>query len=181
MKGVKRAGSPAVSESSGNESTRKTKQPKTSAPKGSRAGTPLATGKRKAQGAGSGSDGEATAGEMSDGAGPKKKIKLKSGSGKGTPAGSRAGSPNPPNASKSREAFGLGINPYTLQVQELGRPLAEARSAVPKYLRTFHQRVFPLRISASVLRTVLERALASCLTASSLASSNRSAPMRTRS
>ncbi|KFH42069.1 Transcription initiation factor IIF subunit alpha-like protein [Hapsidospora chrysogenum ATCC 11550] len=102
-KGVKRAGSPAVSESSGNESTRK-KKPKSSTPAvGSRAGTPSlqhAAVKRKAQtGAGPSSDAEVTVGEMSDGAGPKKKIKLKSGTGKGTPSASRAGSPNPPRGS----------------------------------------------------------------------------------
>jgi transcription initiation factor TFIIF subunit alpha len=51
-------------------------------------------------GAGSGSDGEATAGEMSDGAiSRKKKIKLV-GSNRGTPSASRAGSPNPSQASK---------------------------------------------------------------------------------
>ncbi|KAI6782720.1 Transcription initiation factor IIF subunit alpha-like protein [Emericellopsis cladophorae] len=107
LKKSQRAGSPAMSESSGNESTRN-KKLKAVASSGknlnSRASTPSLqqkAAKRKAQpGAGSGSDGEATAGEMSDGAGPKKKLKLKPGvsSRMGTPTASRAGSPSPPRA-----------------------------------------------------------------------------------
>ncbi|KAF7560241.1 hypothetical protein G7046_g3909 [Stylonectria norvegica] len=97
-KSLKRAGSPALSDSSGNESTRK-KLKKTATPAtGSRAGTPLPSigGRLGKLGAGSGSDGEATGGEMSDGAGPrKKKIKLVSNSARGTPSASRAGSPAP--------------------------------------------------------------------------------------
>ncbi|UKZ56411.1 hypothetical protein TrVGV298_010247 [Trichoderma virens] len=96
-KSLKRAGSPALSESSGNESTRK-KQKKTSAAAlGSRPSTPglsQTTVRRPKITAGSGSDGEVTAGEMSDGAMQKKKIKLV-GSSRGTPSASRAGSPNP--------------------------------------------------------------------------------------
>ena len=104
-KSLKRAGSPALSESSGNESSRKKmKKSRTTAP-GSRAGTPLPQGtavrRPKVGGAGSGSDGEATGGEMSDGAGPRKKIKVMGSSAKGTPAVSRAGSPNPAPGGKS--------------------------------------------------------------------------------
>ncbi|GJN79286.1 transcription Factor IIF, Rap30/Rap74, interaction [Purpureocillium lilacinum] len=117
-KSLKRAGSPALSESSGNESSRKKmKKSSTTAP-GSRAGTPLPQGtavrRPKVGGAGSGSDGEATGGEMSDGAGPRKKIKVMGSSAKGTPAVSRAGSPNPaPGASPSSQAGGA-IEPWEI-------------------------------------------------------------------
>ena len=95
-KSLKRAGSPALSESSGNESSRK-KIKKTATPvTGSRSGSPLpqAASRKTKGGAGSGSDGEATAGEMSDSAISRRKVKLV-GSSKGTPSGSRAGSPVP--------------------------------------------------------------------------------------
>lgn len=96
-KNIKRAGSPAYSDSSGNESgSKKLKKKNQKLSVDSRSGTPVPGGVKKrksALGAGSGSDGEATAGEMSDGAGPKKKIRI--GSGRGSPAASRAGSPNP--------------------------------------------------------------------------------------
>ncbi|KAH6889112.1 hypothetical protein B0T10DRAFT_487384 [Thelonectria olida] len=98
-KSLKRSGSPALSESSGNESLRKKLKKTTTPATGSRAGTPLpqSTVRRpKVGGAGSGSDGEATGGEMSDGAGKKKKkLKLVSNSARGTPSASRAGSPIP--------------------------------------------------------------------------------------
>ncbi|KAF4125365.1 hypothetical protein GMORB2_4205 [Geosmithia morbida] len=112
-KGIKRVGSPALSESSGNESTFKKKTKASSSVMGSRAGTPsfqqAAVAKRKAKsgGAGSGSDGEATAGELSDGAGPKKKIKLK-GSSSGTPSASRTGTPNPTARSTSPDSQANG-------------------------------------------------------------------------
>ena len=100
-KTLKRAGSPALSESSGNESTRKKlKKTSTNTP-ASRSGTPVPLAKPKAlkkggasRGAGSGSDGEMTAGEMSDGVVAKRKIKLVA-SRRASPAGSRAGSPIP--------------------------------------------------------------------------------------
>ncbi|KAK0643532.1 hypothetical protein B0T16DRAFT_459669 [Cercophora newfieldiana] len=90
---LKRPGSPNLSESSGNESSRKKVK---IAKVASRSGTPL-PGRPKGIG-GATSDGEATAGEASDGGAKlKKKIKLKSGTGAtGTPSGSRAGSPVPP-------------------------------------------------------------------------------------
>jgi transcription initiation factor TFIIF subunit alpha len=101
-KSLKRPGSPTLSESSGNESTRKKQKKVTAAALGSRPGTPglsQTTVRRPKITAGSGSDGEATAGEMSDGAMQKKKIKLV-GSSRGTPSASRAGSPNPAAAGK---------------------------------------------------------------------------------
>lgn len=98
-KSLKRPGSPLPSDSSGTESTRKKK--KTGPSGSSRGDTPLA---RSRAGAGSTSDGEGTAGEMSDGAGGKKKKKqhghLAAGL-KASPAGSRAGSPNPPQQGKA--------------------------------------------------------------------------------
>lgn len=101
-KSLKRAGSPALSESSGNESTRKKQKKASAAALGSRPSTPglsQTTVRRPKITAGSGSDGEVTAGEMSDGAMQKKKIKLV-GSSRGTPSASRAGSPNPAPAGK---------------------------------------------------------------------------------
>ncbi|KAI1491238.1 hypothetical protein F5X96DRAFT_632140 [Biscogniauxia mediterranea] len=99
-KSLKRPGSPMVSDSSGTESTRKKKKktgPSSSIP-GSRGGTPLPQRVRPT--AGSTSDGEATAGDMSDGAGGKKKhLPSHTIPSKGTPAGSRAGSPVPPQGS----------------------------------------------------------------------------------
>ncbi|KAI1805933.1 Rap30/74 interaction domain-containing protein [Daldinia bambusicola] len=94
-KSLKRAGSPLGSDSSGTESIRKKKK----TVHDSRGNTPLP--RRGKPGAGSTSDGEGTAGEMSDGAGGKKKrlspsVKGGKHSTKGTPAGSRAGSPSPP-------------------------------------------------------------------------------------
>ncbi|KAK2593484.1 transcription factor IIF subunit tfg1 [Conoideocrella luteorostrata] len=98
-KSLKRAGSPSLSESSGNESSRKKLKKTSITAPGSRAVTPVSQSRmarRTLTGPGSGSDGEGTAGEMSDSAvGPRKTMKLISSSGKGTPAVSRAGSPNP--------------------------------------------------------------------------------------
>ncbi|XXG94832.1 hypothetical protein Hte_001091 [Hypoxylon texense] len=101
-KSLKRAGSPMVSDSSGTESTRKKKK----TTHGSRATSPLPSGRRGKPGAGSTSDGEGTAGEMSDGAGGKKKRLGVPGqaSRKGTPAGSRATSPAPPQGAANRGA-----------------------------------------------------------------------------
>ncbi|KAH7022431.1 hypothetical protein EDB80DRAFT_8198 [Ilyonectria destructans] len=117
-KSLKRQGSPALSESSGNESSRK-KLKKTATPAtGSRAGTPLPQGaamRRSKMGAGSGSDGEATGGEMSDGAGPKKKkLKLVSSSARGTPSASRAGSPIPTQGGASPGPSGSGIESWEI-------------------------------------------------------------------
>ncbi|KAI1761208.1 Rap30/74 interaction domain-containing protein [Hypoxylon sp. FL1150] len=104
-KSLKRAGSPMVSDSSGTESTRKKKK----TTHGSRATSPVPSGRRGKPGVGSTPDGEGTAGEMSDGAGGKKnRLSVKppgaGGSRKGTPAGSRATSPVPPQGGASRSA-----------------------------------------------------------------------------
>ncbi|EHK46256.1 hypothetical protein TRIATDRAFT_89649 [Trichoderma atroviride IMI 206040] len=107
-KSLKRAGSPALSESSGNESTRKKFKKASGAATDSRPSTPglqTNTVRRPKITAGSGSDGEFTAGEMSDGAMQKKKIKL-IGSSRGTPSASRAGSPNPAQAGASPSSSG---------------------------------------------------------------------------
>ncbi len=94
-KNLKRPGSPNLSDSSGNESTRKKKLKtvKNSSLGPSRSTTPL-PGRLKA---GATSDGEGTAGEGSDAGQKKKGIKLKTGGtgATGSPAGSRAGSPVP--------------------------------------------------------------------------------------
>lgn len=90
---LKRPGSPNLSDSSGNESSRKkVKTSKgTSSQIPSRSGTPLPGRPKPASGATS--DGEMTAGEGSDGGMKlKKKITIKSAGG-GTPSVSRAGSP----------------------------------------------------------------------------------------
>lgn len=89
-KSLKRPGSPNLSESSGNESSRKrAKKNPPSSIQPSRSGTPIPRQQRGKGGAAS--DGE----EMSDGGRGKKKIKLLGTGAKGTPAGSRAGSPVP--------------------------------------------------------------------------------------
>jgi len=95
----KRAGSPNLSESSDNESSRKkikvTKATSSAVP--SRSGTPL-PGRPRGVG-GATSDGEATGGEGSDGGLMRKKKKNGKGTGAtGTPSGSRATSPVPLNA-----------------------------------------------------------------------------------
>ncbi|TDZ35783.1 Transcription initiation factor IIF subunit alpha [Colletotrichum spinosum] len=98
-KSLKRPGSPTLSESSGNESSRKKmkKNPMSSFQQ-SRSSTPSSqgpAGQKSNLGKGAFSDGEATAGEMSDGQPRKKKIKLLGSGARGTPVGSRAGSPAP--------------------------------------------------------------------------------------
>jgi transcription initiation factor TFIIF subunit alpha len=112
-KSLKRPGSPMVSDSSGNESTRKKKKktgPSPSSIAGSRSSTPMPGGKPRT-GAGVTSDGEATGGEMSDGVGGKRKKKdrMKVGTGtraRGTPTGSRAGSPAPATSGSVSPAKG---------------------------------------------------------------------------
>ncbi|KAI0132023.1 hypothetical protein BJ170DRAFT_679921 [Xylariales sp. AK1849] len=124
-KSLKRPGSPMASDSSGTESTRKNKKkktgPSTASLTGSRSTTPMPGGLARRPGAGSASDAEATGGEMSDGVGGKKKKKkmgthLGTGTGaKGTPAGSRAGSPNPAasgNATNTKDF--AGTTPHSL-------------------------------------------------------------------
>lgn len=122
-KSLKRAGSPALSESSGNESTRKKLKKTSAAAPESRPSTPglpqTNTVRRPKITAGSGSDGEATAGEMSDGAMQKKKIKLV-GSSRGTPSASRAGSPNPAQAGKFHVPIISSLADYQLTVDNTG-------------------------------------------------------------
>lgn len=112
VKSLKRPADPNVSDSSGNESSRKLKKIKKTLPSGasgsasaSRSGTPLP---RRPGGAAS--DGEGTANEGSDGGKPKpKKIKLKApGTATGTPTGSRAGSPVP----QAGKAAGVATNDF---------------------------------------------------------------------
>lgn len=139
-KSLKRAGSPALSESSGNESSRK-KMKKAASSTGSRAGTPMGQAARrpKVSGAGSGSDGETTAAEMSDGAVRKRKIKIVN-SNRGTPTASRAGSPVPPSGSQSapiepKEILDR-IPPEGIEIGELIKPfkarLGEGPGQMPK-------------------------------------------------
>lgn len=98
VKSLKRPASPNVSESSGNESSRKPKKAKKNLQGASvnvsRSGTPM-PGRPKGLG-GAASDAEATAGEGSDAGLRKTKIKLKAGTGtNSTPVASRQGSPAP--------------------------------------------------------------------------------------
>ncbi|KAJ0168325.1 Transcription initiation factor IIF subunit alpha [Colletotrichum tanaceti] len=94
-KSLKRPGSPNLSESSGNESSRKKlKKHAATSVHQSRSSTPSA-GLKSNLSKGAMSDGEATGGEMSDGQLRKKKIKLVGTGSRGTPVGSRAGSPMP--------------------------------------------------------------------------------------
>ncbi|RDA85158.1 hypothetical protein CP532_1551 [Ophiocordyceps camponoti-leonardi (nom. inval.)] len=137
-KSLKRAGSPALSESSGNESSRK-KMRKTAAPAaGSRAGTPLpqANPLRRTK---AGGDGEATAGDVSDGAGPRKKPKLADTSRKGSPAVSRASSPNPAQGSggaSPAHQSGAGIEPW-----EILDKIPPDGIAIGDLIKPFHGRV----------------------------------------
>ncbi|KAG5984071.1 hypothetical protein E4U55_006103 [Claviceps digitariae] len=108
-KSLKRAGSPALSESSGNESSRKKMRKTTAAAApGGRSGTPASQPHlihRNPTGQGSASDGEATAGEMTDGAVTQRKAaKLVGSNSRGTSSTPRAGSPTPiPAASPSSQ------------------------------------------------------------------------------
>lgn len=106
-KSLKRVGSPTLSESSGNESSRKKLKKVATPAMGSRSGTPIpgAMKQKYRKGAGSGSDGEGTGGEMSDGAGARKKLKLGAGSVGGTPTASRAGSPTLLASKSPRASF----------------------------------------------------------------------------
>lgn len=107
-KSLKRPGSPNLSESSGNESSRKKikKHANGGSVKLSRSSTPLPGQPSRskiiksgsAAGGGALSDAEATGGEMSDGADSgtsKRRIKIVGTGARGSPSGSRASSPNP--------------------------------------------------------------------------------------
>ncbi|KID76575.1 transcription initiation factor IIF subunit alpha, partial [Metarhizium brunneum ARSEF 3297] len=112
-KSLKRAGSPALSESSGNESSRKKMKKSSMIGNGSRAGTPASqpnVARRSKAGHGSGSDAEATTAEMSDSAvAPRKGVNMVGGSGRGTPVASRASSPNPATGDMSPTIQTSGI------------------------------------------------------------------------
>ncbi|CAK7270859.1 transcription factor IIF subunit tfg1 [Sporothrix epigloea] len=110
-KSLKRPGSPNLSESSGNESSRKKikKLANGGSVKPSRSSTPLPGQPSRPKiiksgsnsGAGALSDAEATGGEMSDGADSgtgKRRIKIVGAGARGSPTGSRASSPNPTTA-----------------------------------------------------------------------------------
>jgi transcription initiation factor TFIIF subunit alpha len=108
-KSLKRPGSPNLSESSGNESSRKKvkKHANSGSVRPSRSSTPLPGQPPRTKilksgsstGTGALSDGEATGGEMSDGAASgKRRIKIVGAGARSTPSGSRASSPNPTNA-----------------------------------------------------------------------------------
>ncbi|GAB0133397.1 hypothetical protein EsDP_00001808 [Epichloe bromicola] len=118
-KSLKRAGSPALSESSGNESSRKKIKKTSATAPSSRSGTPASQPhltRRNLASQGSGSDGEVTGGEMSDGAiGQKKKAKLAGSNAGGTPSVSRAGSPNPvTTAASPNMQMGAGIESWEI-------------------------------------------------------------------
>ncbi|KAM0238954.1 hypothetical protein ACHAP5_008460 [Fusarium lateritium] len=139
-KSLKRAGSPALSESSGNESSRKKLKKNVTSAAGSRSGTPLPQGAaaRRAMGAGSGSDGEATAGEMSDGAKAKrKKLKIVSHSARGTPSASRAGSPNPTQGAASPGSPGGSI----VEPSEILDKIPNEGIAIGELIKLFNHRL----------------------------------------
>ncbi|KAH8601595.1 hypothetical protein B0O99DRAFT_606985 [Bisporella sp. PMI_857] len=151
-KNLKRSGSPTVSESSGNESTRKKKKIKhSSQPTGSntpREITSTILNPNPPHG-GSMSDGEATGGEMSDGGKRAKKIKIRLGgasttsSRAGSPApgragsigaeGSRAGSPAIPNNTVRKTG--------PLQVQEIIDALGDEGVTLSDFIKKFPGRV----------------------------------------
>ncbi|SPO03193.1 related to transcription initiation factor TFIIF large subunit [Cephalotrichum gorgonifer] len=150
-KGLKRPGSPTLSESSGNESVlRKVAKKKAGSSAGhSRSTTPMPQGQgvpgqasqRRKMAGGSGSDGEVTGGEMSDGQPRKKKIKLIASSRKGTPAGSRAGSPLPASAAGTPGASpkdGQAIEAWEI-VQAL--PQLPNGISIQNFLKLFEGRV----------------------------------------
>ncbi|KAL6915891.1 hypothetical protein ACHAPO_005347 [Fusarium lateritium] len=137
-KSLKRAGSPALSESSGNESSRKKLKKNATSAAASRSGTPLPQGAaaRRAMGAGSGSDGEATAGEMSDGAMGKRKLKLVSHSARGTPSASRAGSPIPQGAASPGSPGGSIVEP-----SEILDKIPPEGIAISELIKAFNHRL----------------------------------------
>ncbi|CEI62906.1 hypothetical protein FVEN_g524 [Fusarium venenatum] len=137
-KSLKRAGSPALSESSGNESSRKKLKKNVTSAAASRSGTPLPQGAaaRRAMGAGSGSDGEATAGEMSDGTMGKRKLKLVSHSARGTPSASRAGSPIPQGAASPGSPGGSIVEP-----SEILDKIPPEGIAISELIKAFNHRL----------------------------------------
>ncbi|QUC20651.1 uncharacterized protein UV8b_04892 [Ustilaginoidea virens] len=119
-KSLKRAGSPTLSESSGNESSRKKMKKTPATTSMNQMGTSSSqsnSAARRSKGShGPGSDGEATGAEMSDSSFvPRKPVKLMGGSGRGTPSASRAGSPNPtPSAASPNAQTNAGIESWEI-------------------------------------------------------------------
>lgn len=111
-KSLKRAGSPALSESSGNESSRKKMRKTSVTSPGSRSGTPSSQSflvRRNPASQGPGSDGEATSGEMTDNVVTQRKaVNLVGSDSRGTSFVSRAGSPIPAAAGKYRCLLSCG-------------------------------------------------------------------------
>ncbi|PKS05860.1 hypothetical protein jhhlp_007689 [Lomentospora prolificans] len=160
-KGLKRPGSPHLSESSGNESTlrKKAKTKPDSITGHSRSTTPLPhgqsvttqVGQRRKMVGGSASDGEATAGEMSDTQPRKKKIKLVGTSARGTPTGSRAASPLPtqtagsPSVSPTKESQGArsGSPKPAIEAWEIVQALPQLPDGITiaNFLKLFEGRV----------------------------------------
>ncbi|KAL1912642.1 transcription factor IIF subunit tfg1 [Sporothrix stenoceras] len=138
-KSLKRPGSPNLSESSGNESSRKKvkKHANGGSVRPSRSSTPLPGQPPRTKilksgsstGGGALSDGEATGGEMSDGAASsKRRIKIVGAGARSTPSGSRASSPNPTNAGP----LSPGSNPGSPGGGRAGSPGSPAsRAASP--------------------------------------------------
>ncbi|KJZ79433.1 hypothetical protein HIM_00902 [Hirsutella minnesotensis 3608] len=135
-KSLKRAGSPTLSESSGNESSRKKMKKSAVTAPGSRSDTPLSQSNAMRR-PNAGSDGEATTGELSDGAGPRKKAKLAGTGGKGSPSASRANSPNPALGGASPgSSGGSGIEPW-----EILEKIPPEGIAIGDLIKPFHGRV----------------------------------------
>ncbi|OAA46282.1 transcription initiation factor IIF subunit alpha [Metarhizium rileyi] len=139
-KSLKRAGSPALSESSGNESSRKKMKKSPMIGNGSRAGTPTSQSNLPRQskaGHGSGSDSEAIAGEMSDSAVISRKgHKMVGSGGRGTPVASRAGSPNPATTGVSPTTQTTGIESW-----EILDKIPVDGIAITDLIKQFHGRV----------------------------------------
>ncbi|TPX15010.1 uncharacterized protein E0L32_004840 [Thyridium curvatum] len=151
-KSLKRPGSPNLSESSGNESSRKkVKKHATGSVQPSRSSTPLPGQQRSRAKGGALSDGEATAGEMSDGGVTKKKIKIIGTGARGTPVGSRAGSPVPSQGAASVSPTKGGAStpratspPLPVQASEIVNALIAAQPdgiQIGSLLRQFGNRV----------------------------------------
>ncbi|KAG6005906.1 hypothetical protein E4U21_007540 [Claviceps maximensis] len=142
-KSLKRAGSPALSDSSGNESSRKKMKTTSATAAESRSGTPAAQshlGHRNPANQGSVSDGDATAGEMTDGAVPQRKgAKLVGSSSRGASSTSRAGSPTPiPAASPSPQMSHMSAG---IESWEILEKIPADGISLQDLVKQFHGRV----------------------------------------
>ncbi|KAG6042290.1 hypothetical protein E4U41_000034 [Claviceps citrina] len=137
-KSLKRAGSPTLSESSGNESTRKKLKTTAVTATGSRSGSPALQSqslRRNPAGQSPGSDVEATAGEMPDSAiHQRKAVKLVSGSSRG--AASRAGSPTSVPAASPSSKTSAGIESW-----EIVEKIPADGISLQDLVKQFHGRV----------------------------------------